>query len=103
MRQALGPYLLVLTMGAAAFGAFLSFPVAVAGGIGLGLVYQVVAAKTNNAGTAELAVFGVILLAILVRGRAIGRAFAAEGAAVPERPGLRVPRCCEGRRSCATG
>ena len=81
----------MLTMGAAAFGAFVSFPVAVAGGIGLGLVYQVVAAETNNAGTAELAVFGVILLAILVRGRAIGRAFATEGAAVPERPGLRVP------------
>ncbi len=89
--QAAGPYLLMLTMGAAAFGAFVSFPVAVAGGIGLGLVYQVVAAETNNAGTAELAVFGVILLAILVRGRAIGRAFATEGAAVPERPGLRVP------------
>ncbi len=88
---AAGPYLLMLTMGAAAFGAFVSFPVAVAGGIGLGLVYQVVVAETNNAGTAELAVFGVILLAIFVRGRAIGRAFATEGAAVPERPGLRVP------------
>ena len=94
--QAAGPYLLMLTMGAAAFGAFVSFPIAVAGGIGLGLVYQVVAAQTNNAGTAELAVFGVILLAILVRGRAIGRAFAVEGAAVPERPGLRVPEALRG-------
>jgi ABC-type branched-subunit amino acid transport system ATPase component/ABC-type branched-subunit amino acid transport system permease subunit len=94
--QALGPYLLALTMGAAAFGAFLSFPVAVAGGLGLGVVYQVVAAKTNNTGTAELAVFAVILLAILVRGKAIGRAFAAEGAAVPERPGLRVPEVLRG-------
>jgi len=93
---AAGPYLLMLTMGAAAFGAFVSFPVAVAGGIGLGLVYQGVAAQTNNAGTAELAVFGVILLAILVRGRAIGRAFAVEGAAVPERPGLRVPEVLRG-------
>jgi ABC-type branched-subunit amino acid transport system ATPase component/ABC-type branched-subunit amino acid transport system permease subunit len=94
--QALGPYLLALTMGAAAFGAFLSFPVAVAGGLGLGIVYQVVAAKTNNAGTAELAVFAVILVAILVRGKAIGKAFAAEGAAVPERPGLRVPEALRG-------
>jgi ABC-type branched-subunit amino acid transport system ATPase component/branched-subunit amino acid ABC-type transport system permease component len=94
--QALGPYLLALTMGAAAFGAFLSFPVAVAGGLGLGIVYQVVAAKTNNTGTAELAVFAVILVAILVRGTAIGRAFAAEGAAVPERPGLRVPEVLRG-------
>ena len=94
--QAVGPYLLALTMGAAAFGAFLSFPVAVAGGLGLGVVYQVVAAQTSNAGTAELAVFGVILVVILVRGRAIGRAFAAEGAAVPERPGLRVPEVLRG-------
>jgi ABC-type branched-subunit amino acid transport system ATPase component/ABC-type branched-subunit amino acid transport system permease subunit len=94
--QALGPYLLALTMGAAAFGAFLSFPVAVAGGLGLGIVYQVVAAKTSNAGTAELAVFVVILVVILVRGTAIGRAFAAEGAAVPERPGLRVPEVLRG-------
>ena len=93
---AAGPYLLMLTMGAAAFGAFVSFPVAVGGGIGLGLVYQVVVAETSNAGTAELAVFGVILLAILVRGRAIGRAFATEGAAVPERPGLRVPEALKG-------
>jgi ABC-type branched-subunit amino acid transport system ATPase component/branched-subunit amino acid ABC-type transport system permease component len=94
--QALGPYLLALTMGAAAFGAFLSFPIAVAGGLGLGIVYQVVAAKTSNTGTAELAVFAVILVAILVRGTAIGRAFAAEGAAVPERPGLRVPEVLRG-------
>jgi ABC-type branched-subunit amino acid transport system ATPase component/ABC-type branched-subunit amino acid transport system permease subunit len=89
--EAVGPFLLMLTMGAAAFGAFVSFPMAVGGGIGLGLVYQLVLAQTSNAGTAELAVFGVILVAILVRGKAIGRVFATEGAAVPERPGLRVP------------
>ena len=94
--QAIGPYLLALTMGAAAFGAFLSFPIAVVGGLGLGVVYQVVAAQTSNAGTAELAVFGVILVVILVRGRAIGQAFATEGAAVPERPGLRVPEVLRG-------
>jgi ABC-type branched-subunit amino acid transport system ATPase component/ABC-type branched-subunit amino acid transport system permease subunit len=89
--QAIGPFLLMLTMGAAALGAFVSFPIAVGGGLGLGVIYQVVLAQTTNAGTAELAVFGVILLAVLLRGKAIGRAFAAEGAAVPERPGLRIP------------
>jgi ABC-type branched-subunit amino acid transport system ATPase component/branched-subunit amino acid ABC-type transport system permease component len=89
--EAVGPFLLMLTMGAASFGAFVSFPVAVAGGLGLGLGYQVVLAQTSNAGTAELAVFGVILLVVLLRGKAIGRAFGFEGAAVPERPGLRVP------------
>ena len=86
----------MLTMGAAALGAFVSLPIAVGGGLGLGLVYQVVLAQTSNAGTAELAVFGVMLLAILVRGKAIARAFAAEGAAVPERPGLRVPEVLRG-------
>lgn len=89
--EALGPFLLMMTMGAAAFGAFVSFPIAVSGGLTLGLVYQLVAAESDNAGTAELAAFGVILVMILIRGRAIGRAFASEGAAVPERPGLRVP------------
>ena len=89
--EALGPFLLMLTMGAAAFGAFVSFPIAVAGGLGLGVVYQEVLAQSNNAGTAEMAVFGTILVAVLVRGRAIGRAFAIEGAAVPERPAFRVP------------
>ena len=67
--EALGPYLLMLTMGAAAFGAFVSFPIAVAGGLGLGIVYQVVLAQTNNAGTAEMAVFGVILVAVLCAGQ----------------------------------
>src|SRR5271169_1668850 len=68
--QAAGPYLLMLTMGAAAFGAFVSIPVAVAGGVSLGFVYQVVVAQTKNAGTAELAVFGTILLVIFARGGA---------------------------------
>jgi ABC-type branched-subunit amino acid transport system ATPase component/ABC-type branched-subunit amino acid transport system permease subunit len=89
--EAVGPFLLMLTLGAAALGAFVSFPIAVVGGLGFGLVYQEVLARTSNAGTAELWVFALMLIAILFRGKAIGRAFAAEGAAVPERPGLRVP------------
>ena len=94
--EAIGPFLLMLTMGAAAFGAFVSFPIAVAGGVGLGLAYQSVLAATNNAGTAELAAFGVILLAVLLRGKAIARAFDAEGATIPDRPGLRVPEVLRG-------
>lgn len=94
--EAFGPYLLMLTMGAAAVGAFVSIPAAVGGGVGLGLVYQIVAAETKNAGTAELAVFGAILAVILVRGRAIGRVFAVAGAAVPELPGLRIPEALRG-------
>src|SRR4029077_17698652 len=89
---AVGPFLLMLTMGAAAFGAFVSIPIAVAGGLGLGLTYQIVLAETSNAGTAELWVFGVILLVVVARCRAIGRGFATEGSAVPEQPRVRVPQ-----------
>jgi ABC-type branched-subunit amino acid transport system ATPase component/ABC-type branched-subunit amino acid transport system permease subunit len=88
---AVGPSLLVLTLGAAAFGAFVSIPWAVGGGVGLGVVNQVVLERTRDAGQAQLAVFGVILIVILVRGRAIDRVFAVAGAAVPERPLLRMP------------
>ncbi len=91
-----GPYLLMLTMGAAAFGAFVSFPIAIVGGLGIGMLYQLVLGKTSNASTAELTVFAAILLIILVRGRAIAQAFDAQGAAVPERPGLRVPEILRG-------
>ena len=86
-----GPNLLILTMGAAAFGSFSSLPWAVGGGIGLGVVYQLTAGQTRNAGTAELTVFVVILGVILLRGKAIGRVFAVTGSAVPERPSIRVP------------
>ena len=46
--SAFGPYLLMLTMGAAAFGAFVSIPAAVLGGVGLGVVYQVVLAGNEQ-------------------------------------------------------
>ena len=87
----LGPYLLMLTLGAAAFGAFVSLPAALGGGIVLGLISQVVSAETSNASEAELAVFAAILLVVLFRGRAIGRAFALGGGVVDARPPLRVP------------
>src|SRR4029077_20882511 len=38
----IGPNLLILTLGASAFGAFVSLPWAVGGGVLLGLVYQLV-------------------------------------------------------------
>ena len=89
--EAAGPYLLMLTMGAAAVGAFVSIPAAVGGGVVLGLVYQVVSAETRDAGTAELAVFGAILAVVLLRGPAIAKLFTAEGAAVPDLRGIRMP------------
>lgn len=87
----LGPYLLMLTLGAAAFGAFVSLPWTLGGGLVLGLVSQVVSVETSNGTDAELAVFVATLLIILVRGRAISQVFSASGAAVEERPVTKIP------------
>jgi ABC-type branched-subunit amino acid transport system ATPase component/ABC-type branched-subunit amino acid transport system permease subunit len=56
----------------------------------IGLVNQLVSATTSSAPKAELAVFALILLIVLVRGRAIGRVFQTSGSAVEELPVLRV-------------
>lgn len=93
---AVGPQLLVVAMGAAAFGAFVSLPLAVGGGVALGLINQVVLAISKNGGTSELWVVGTILLVILVRGKEISKVFAASGAAVPERPVVRIPDVLRG-------
>jgi ABC-type branched-subunit amino acid transport system ATPase component/ABC-type branched-subunit amino acid transport system permease subunit len=89
--SALGPYLLMLTLGAAAVGAFVSLPAALVGGVGLGLLVQVVTAETSSAAKGEVAAFLAILVIVFVRGRALGRAFALSGSAVDERPPLRIP------------
>jgi ABC-type branched-subunit amino acid transport system ATPase component/ABC-type branched-subunit amino acid transport system permease subunit len=94
----LGPNLLMLTLGAAAFGAFVSLPGALGGGLLLGVVSQEVSASTSNASKAELAVFVVILAIVFVRGRAIGRVFETSGSAVDDPP---VTRIAESVRSSA--
>jgi ABC-type branched-subunit amino acid transport system ATPase component/ABC-type branched-subunit amino acid transport system permease subunit len=88
--SALGPFLLMMTLGAAAFGAFASLPGALAGGLLLGVVYQVVSSEAANATTAGLWAFGVILLVVFVRGRAIARVFELSGNVVEELPVTRV-------------
>jgi ABC-type branched-subunit amino acid transport system ATPase component/ABC-type branched-subunit amino acid transport system permease subunit len=93
---ALGPYLLMLTLGAAAFGAFTSLPGALAGGLLLGLVSAVVTAETGNAASAVLAVFVVILAVVFVRGRSIARVFDLSGAAVEDLAPVRVPPSLRG-------
>jgi ABC-type branched-subunit amino acid transport system ATPase component/branched-subunit amino acid ABC-type transport system permease component len=93
--SALGPYLLMLTLGAAAFGAFVSIPLALGGGIALGLVSQLVSAHYSNGTDGELAAFVVILIVVFVRGRAIGRVFALTGGVADDRPPVRVPKSLE--------
>jgi len=87
----LGPDLLFLALGAAAFGAFVSIPLALLGGLVIGLAQQVTLSVTSNGGTGTLVVFIVILGVVLVRGRAIAAAFATGGAASEDRPPVRVP------------
>jgi ABC-type branched-subunit amino acid transport system ATPase component/ABC-type branched-subunit amino acid transport system permease subunit len=94
---AVGPTLLVQTLGAAAFGAFVSIPWAVGGGLGIGVLYQVMLSETLDAGDAQLTIFGLILVVILLRGKAIAKVFAAAGAAVPERPIVRMPAALRDR------
>src|SRR4051812_16208272 len=88
---AFSPYLLMLTLGAAAFGAFVSIPGALAGGLVIGLVSQIVSATTSNGSDAELAVFVLILVIIFVRGRAIADAFALSGSPAEDLPVTSVP------------
>src|SRR4051812_34835199 len=88
---ALGPYLLMLTLGAAAFGAFVSIPGALAGGLLIGLVSHPVSATTSSGADAELAVFVLILGIIFGRGKAIGRVCALPGAPAEDLPVTKIP------------
>ena len=87
----LGPDQLLLALGAAAFGAFVSIPMALVGGLALGVIQQVTLAATSNAGTAQLVVFLAIIAVILVRGRLISSVFSTDGAVLGEPARLRVP------------
>lgn len=88
---ALGPNLLLLTLGAAAFGAFVSLPAALGGGLVLGVVGRVVAAETSNEASASVATLLVILAVLAIRSKALASAFATSGTAAPERRPVRVP------------
>jgi ABC-type branched-subunit amino acid transport system ATPase component/branched-subunit amino acid ABC-type transport system permease component len=94
---ALGPQLLLLALGAAAFGAFTSLPAALGGGLVIGLAQQITLAITSNAGTSELVVFLIIMGIVLARGGAIGRVFATAGAIVEDRAPLRIPEAIRDR------
>ena len=89
--ESLGPELLLLALGAAAFGAFVSIPGALVGGLVIGMAQQLTLAGTASGGDAELVVFVVILGIILLRGRAIAAVFASTGAVVDDQPPARVP------------
>lgn len=69
--QALGPLLLLEALGAAAMGGFTSVPLAVAGGLLIGLADQLTLHVSHNSGTAHLVAFLVIMIVLLGRGRLV--------------------------------
>jgi ABC-type branched-subunit amino acid transport system ATPase component/ABC-type branched-subunit amino acid transport system permease subunit len=87
----LGPQLLLFTLGAAALGAFVSLPIALVGGLVIGMVGQVVTGITSSSSDGLLATFVVILLFIVVRAKPIAKVFAQAGGAVAERSITRIP------------
>ncbi|HMC36314.1 MAG TPA: ATP-binding cassette domain-containing protein, partial [Actinomycetota bacterium] len=87
----LGPPQLFVALGAAALGAFSSIPLALAGGLALGLADQLTQGMTSNAGTARLVVFALVLAVIFARGRLIAAVFATDGAAVEDIEPLKTP------------
>jgi branched-subunit amino acid ABC-type transport system permease component/ABC-type branched-subunit amino acid transport system ATPase component len=71
---ALGPSLLLRALGGAAVGGFVSLPLAMAGGVGLGLLEQLALHRWHDAGIAQLVVLLAVVVILLVRGRAIAEA-----------------------------
>jgi ABC-type branched-subunit amino acid transport system ATPase component/ABC-type branched-subunit amino acid transport system permease subunit len=93
----LGPHLLLLSLGAAAFGGFVSITGALVGGLVIGLADQIALAVSHRGSTAEMTVFVVIVVIVLVRGKVIANAFGASGAAVEDRAPARVPDAVRSR------
>lgn len=87
----LGPDLLLLALGAAAVGAFVSIPAALAGGLIIGVADQITLSATDNAGDALLVVVAVILATILARGKTISRVFDTGGAFVDDLRPVVIP------------
>ena len=94
----LGPGLLLVTLGAAALGAFVSLPAALVGGLAIGLVGQVVTAVRSSAGDGQLAVFLLILAFIVARAKPISKVFAHSGGSAFERAVTRIPAEVQGLR-----
>lgn len=67
--QSLGPSLLVRALAAALIGGMVDLRIAFAAGIGVGVVEQIVFWNYPVGGTVEATMFGLLLLALLIRGR----------------------------------
>jgi ABC-type branched-subunit amino acid transport system ATPase component/ABC-type branched-subunit amino acid transport system permease subunit len=89
--SSLGAQQLFLALGAAALGGFRSIPMALVGGIGLGLCDQITLGITSNGGTALLVVFLAVLATVFARGSLLASAFGTSGKPVDDLPPVRIP------------
>ena len=92
----LGPELLLLALGAAAAGGFVSVPAACIGGVGLGIVDHVAQHVAKSGADATLVVFAAIILMFVVRAGVISRAAGVEARVSVDRYPLRVPSAVAG-------
>jgi ABC-type branched-subunit amino acid transport system ATPase component/ABC-type branched-subunit amino acid transport system permease subunit len=69
-NEALGPGLLLRALAAALIGRLMSLPLALVGGVAIGVGEAIVFANVTNPGTADLLLFIAVLGLVLARGRA---------------------------------
>ena len=89
---ALGPPLLLRTLGAAAFGGFTSIPLALAGGLIIAMAEHITLAIKHQTGPAELVVLLTVIVILYTRGRVISASAFDAGVASEEAAPLRVPK-----------
>lgn len=94
---ALGPPLLLRTLGAAAFGGFTSIPMALAGGLIIAMAEHITLAVKHQTGPAELVVFLVVVAILFARGRALTQSAHDGGVAPEEAPPLEIPEAVANR------
>ncbi|TMK22797.1 MAG: ATP-binding cassette domain-containing protein [Actinobacteria bacterium] len=71
--QSFGPPLLLRALAAAAIGRMTSLPTALVAGVGLGIVEQLLLWNYSQAGLVDVALFAVIIIALLVQRARVGR------------------------------
>jgi ABC-type branched-subunit amino acid transport system ATPase component/ABC-type branched-subunit amino acid transport system permease subunit len=88
---ALGPPLLLRTLGAAAFGGFTSIPLALVGGLIIALAEHLTLGIKHQTGPAELVVLLTVIGILFTRGRAITASAFDAGVAPEEAAPVRIP------------
>jgi ABC-type branched-subunit amino acid transport system ATPase component/ABC-type branched-subunit amino acid transport system permease subunit len=86
VSEALGPGLLLRALAAALVGRLVSLPLALAGGIGIGVVEALVFANVADPSWSELLLFLLVLTLVLVRGGDEGQETGLEGLGTLVRP-----------------